>query len=475
MSLNEREYHPRPSILPFHDSHAQVKALCGPAGCGKTIACGFEVFFTATEASVPLRALVVRESYRQLHDSTRRTLQEWFGGCSSYHKGDEQLRITIPNVDGDVLTHELDFRHCRRPEEVSNLLSTEYGVMWLEEPVPAYQVEGGVIGAGLPQELFDMALMRLRQGGLHRTNILLSFNPPSKFHWIYDEFFRPSADELRERDYALFRCKPYENAKHLPPNYYQSMLSRLGEDLARRFVLGEVVTIYPGRRVYTEAYEQIHFVENLQPTPGLPLVIAFDFGLTPVAVIGQTLPSGRLLILSELQLWSSGIARLAEELKELLKRDFPGFTRWRCWGDPAGAQRAQTDERTCFQLLAAEGFAVNPGAVDFTARFEAVSKRFGRFIDGQPAVLIDRSHCPVLMESLLGGYRYGKSWDHQKDPAPMKNKFSHSANAFEYLCSGEFSAVSGEATQTSVDTRRLPPFNPLQRAPRRQRTSWMAR
>ena len=470
----EREYRPHPSIVPFHQSHAQVRALCGPAGCGKTLAAGFEIFFIATEARVPLRALVVRESYRQLHDSTRRTLQEWFGACSQYHKGDEQLRLTIPNVDGEVLTHELDFRHCRRPEEVSNLLSTEYGVMWLEEPVPAFQAEGGVIGAGLPQELFDMALMRLRQAHMHRLSILLSFNPPSKFHWVYETFFKPTAAELAAQDYALFRCKPYENQNFLPPNYYQNMLSRLGEDLARRFVLGEVVTLYPGKRVYSEAYEAIHFVQGLQPLRDQPLVLGFDFGLTPVAIVAQTLPSGRLQVLGELQLWSSGIAKLAETLKEYLKREFPGCTKWRCWGDPAGAQRAQTDERTCFQILSAEGFHVQPGAMDFTSRFEAVTRRFQRFVDGQPAVLIDKERCPVLMEGLLGGYRYGQSWDRQKDPQPMKNRWSHSANAFEYLCSGEYSALTGEALQ--VDNRpRLPAFNPLSRAPARRQTSWMSR
>jgi hypothetical protein len=451
-----------------------VKALCGPVGSGKSSAAAFEFFFLCTESVVPVRGLVVRESYRQLHDSTERTIREWFGGCSHYNKGDERLKITIPSFAGDMMTHELDFRHCRRPEEVSNLLSTEYAFIWLEEPVPAYQSEGGVIGAGLPQELFKTAMMRQRQRDMHRLEIVLTFNPPSGFHWVYDTFFKPKPEELASMDYALFRCPPFENAVHLPPGYYDRLLATLGEELARRFVLGEVVTIYPGQRVYTQFYEQHHFVEALKPLATVPLILMFDFGLTPCCLIGQTLPNGRFQIYKELQMWSAGIERLGDELHELLKADFSVFSKWRGWADPAGKARMQTDEKTCFQILAAKGFPVQPGAEDLRSRFEAVDQRCNRMIDGGPAILIDRNGCPILMEGLLGGYRYPKSTDGRLARAPLKNKFSHLCNALEYGCSGEFSVTSGEAKQLTKPER-LPVFDPFAR-PRRAsgRRTWMS-
>jgi hypothetical protein len=474
MSTTEREYNTHPSIVPFHESHAQVKALCGPVRSGKTLACGFEFFLLGSEATAPVRGLVVRESYRQLHDSTRRTLEDWFGGVSTYHKGDERLTLRIPNFRGETLEHELDLRHCRRPEEVTNLLSTEYDFIWLEEPVPAYQMETGVIGAGLPKELFDMALMRLARGGAHRQQIVLSFNPPPRHHWVHQEFFARPADEMAALDYALFRCTPYENAPNLPPGYYQRLLARLGEELARRFVMGEVVTLYPGQRVYTDFYEQLHFVDTLDAVPKVPLVLGFDFGRTPCCVIGQVLPSGRYVVLREVQMWDAGTERLAEYLQSVLKDEFGGFTQWRCWADPSGAYGVQTDESTPFSVLSAKGFDCQPGAESNAARQEAVIQRTQRFIDGKPAVLIDKTRCPLLTEGLLGGYRYPKAMDGQVGAAPLKNKFSHLCDAFAYVCSREFSTLTGAAH--AVVPRRRAGFDPLRRGPVHGRAgTWMAR
>jgi len=190
------EYEPHPSATPFHNSHCQVKAIAGPVGSGKSTICCFEIFLACQEAKVPLRALIMRETYRQLHDSTLRTWLEWFGDVCTYKKGDEKISLTIPNVDGELLTHEIDLRHARRAEEASQFMSTEYALIWLEEAVPAYQSGQGTIGMGLPEEIFNVALMRQRQKGAHRLHILLSFNTPNRYHWCHRTFFKPTAAEL---------------------------------------------------------------------------------------------------------------------------------------------------------------------------------------------------------------------------------------------------------------------------------------
>ncbi len=464
------DYRPHPSTVRFHESLAQVKALCGPVGSGKTTAVCWDWYFLCQEARVPLRGCVMRESYRQLHDSTRPTFVEWFRPICHYVKQDEVMELTLPNVDGEVLTHELHFRHARRVEEASNFLSTEYALIWLEEVVPALQVGQGVVGGGIPKGIFDIALMRQRQKGAHRLHIDLSFNPPSKFHWTYKEFFQRTPEELAKLGYALFRQPAGENKKHLPPLYYEKLLDRLDENLARRFVMGETVTLYPGVRVYPHCYEQTHFADALVPARDVPLIAMFDFGLTPVALIAQVLPSARLVVYREVQMWSAGIERLAEHLGEVLKDEFPGMKVARSWGDPAGAQRAQTDERTCFEILGAKGIPVLPGAVDFTSRQEAVDQRLSRWIDNKPAILIDRQRCPVLMEGLLGGYRYPQSHDGQVGSRPLKNDFSHACNALEYGCTGEFSITTGESKRAP---QRRPQSDPLSRRRPQHARSWM--
>lgn len=477
-----RPYNVHPSVVGFHNSHAQVKALCGPVGSGKTSAMCFEIWFALREAREPLPWLIARESYRQLHDSTRRTWEYWFGACSRYLKVDERMLVTVENVFGDTLIHELDFRHARRPEDASNLLSTEYAGAWLEEVVPAYQMDAGVVGAGLPKELFDLVLTRMRHPGAHRSHVLLSFNPPHRYHWVYQEFFARTAEELATRDYALFRSPAYENRANLPARYYERLLEQFGpgSDLARRFVLGEAVTLYPGVRVFPEASEAMHFRTALEVLPGVELVIGFDFGLTPCAVVCQMLPSGRLQVYAEIQLFNAGIERLAAHLHELLKapdtvRGGPRFkgNTWRCWGDPAGSAKAPTDERTCFDILRHNGFDVQPGAVDWESRRQALKMRLERLVDGEPAILIDQQSCPVLSEGLLGGFSYPKSLDGRIAGKPLKNNFSHTADALMYLCTGEFARASGIPLGIKAEPKRKP-WNPLEDNPRvPQGGSWM--
>jgi hypothetical protein len=404
-----------------------------------------------------------------------KTWMEWFEPISVYRKQDEKVMFTLPGLDGEIRTHEIHWRHARRVEDASKFLSTEYAGIWLEECVPAFERTGGIVGGGLPKGVFDISMMRVRQKGAPRHQILLTFNPPSKYHWTYQVFFEPTPEELASRGYALFRQPPRENAVNLPDGYYDHLEESLDPDLRRRFVEGECVTVYPGDRVFRSFYEQVHFRDNLKAIPDLPLVISFDFGRTPCALIGQVLPNSRLLILKEIQMQDSGVERLAEQLTVVLKRDFADHDQWRCWGDPAGSAANQTDERTCFGVLQERGFSVLPGAIDYAARLEAVTQRSERHIDGEPAILIDRHRCPTLMEGMLGGYRYPKGVDGTIAARPLKNHFSHLADALQYLCTGEFDVRSGRRKGEEKRITTIPKYNPFEPFKRRGGAgSWMA-
>jgi hypothetical protein len=69
-----------------------------------------------------------------------------------------------------------------------------------------------------------------------------------------------------------------------------------------------------------------------------------DLGLTPAAVIGQQDPRGRALILAEAVSFDMGVQRFMRTvLKPMLYEQFPGAPVI-IVTDPAGTQRAQTDE-----------------------------------------------------------------------------------------------------------------------------------
>jgi len=462
---NKLEYFANPSAVPVHQSLARVKAIVGPVGSGKTSVACWEFLMRAIDSPVPLRACVMRESYRELHDSTRQTFEEWFSDLEgySYRESDEVAQIALTGADGVQRTHELFFRACRRERDATKLLSTEFGFIWLEEVVPAFSAKG-VMGQGLPKGVFDIAQMRLRQRGVPRLTILVTFNPPSPRHWTYKEFYQQMPSDLERKGFALFRQPPKENAAHLPDDYYERLEEALPPDMVRRMIYGEVVTVYEGERVYPECKDGWHVVDHVEPVPGIPLICGQDYGLTPVMLVTQIAPGGQWRWLREIQLWNSGIRRFAEFVIPILKNEFSGYTVHKVWQDPQGGnQRSQVDETTCKEVLASAGFVMADGNNNWALRKELIKQRLEQAPGGEPGVLISRYGCPIASEAMLGGYRYPKTADGVIGSTPIKNEFSHVIDAAQMIATGEFEVVSGMAhlDLPARKERLKAAFNPL--------------
>src|SRR4030095_9325356 len=357
----EIRYDPNPSAARIHNSRAKVKCVCGPVGSGKTSVACWEFWQLCMVSRVPIRGVVIRESYRELRDSTHKTFFEWFGMAAEYREKDEVALLTLTGQDGVTRTHELFFRACRKESDASKFLSTEFAFAWLEEVVPAY-TKRGVMGQGLPKGVFDIAKMRIRQRGAPYLLILLTCNPPNTRHWVYSEFFQMTPEMAERRKYALFRQPARENERYLPEGYYHDLLETLAAGMAGRFVLGEVVPIYDGVRVFPECQDNWHIVEYVAPVLDVPLTLGQDYGLTPCTLITQIVPGGQWRWLRELQAWNTGMRRFMEFLVPLLKQEFTGM-KVRCiWQDNKGGnQRSQTDEGTCREILEAAGFTVLDG------------------------------------------------------------------------------------------------------------------
>jgi Phage terminase large subunit len=477
---NVIRYDPNPSGVAIHDCDAKIKCVIGPVGSGKTSIGCWEFFLLCMESKVPIRAVVIRESYRELQDSTRATFMEWFQDIAEYREKDEKALVTLTGKDGVERTHEMFFRACRKESEASKFLSTEFAMAWLEEVSPAY-TKRGVMGQGLPQGVFDIAKMRIRQKGVPRLLILLTANPPNTRHWLYKEFFLSSPEEMTRKKYALFRQPAMENKHNLPEDYYEDLLETLSPDMARRFVGGEVVPIYDGVRVFPECVDNYHIVEHVEPIPGVALVLGQDYGLTPCTLITQIVPGGQWRWLKELQVWNCGMRRYMEFLVPLLKNEFSGYTVRTIWQDNKGGnQRSQVDESTCKQILEGAGFTVLDGNDNWALRKEVMKQRFEYAPGGQPAILVSRYGCPIAAEALLGGYRYPRSADGQVGSQPVKNDFSHVMDCAQMVATGEFSPMSGLAhmDEGAKKQRLLPLHDPLASNRNRQREGkyrWMTR
>lgn len=473
------EYNCNPTVADFHMSERKIKALCGPMGSGKSVAVTMEFVRLCMESDISINGIVMRESHKQLHDSTRKTVEEWLGTFSHWKESEKTLYVTLPNYAGKEITHTLAFRHARREAEATSLLSTEYAFIWFEEPVPAFQNDlGGVIGAGLPEGMFSVAVGRLRQKGAPRKHIVLSFNPPSKFHWVYKQFFKPTAAELAKANMALFRQPAGENATNLDPDYYDTMRRIMSPELVARFVDGECRTVYPGKAVFPGFKENVHFREELEPIDGLPVIIGLDFGLTPACLFAQISAFGQLRVLKELQMYNASALDMAPQIMSVMRNEFSGLKLHHGWGDPAGKTKAQSDLSTAFDILRKElKVPIHEGAVAIRERQEAVNGRVNAMVGGEPGILIDSNRCGMLSEGLQGAYRYPKNADASISPVPLKNEYSHLADALQYLCAGEFSAVTGELTQRekAPEPWKRPEYNPLADEPETRSGTWMGR
>jgi hypothetical protein len=137
-----------------------------------------------------------------------------------------------------------------------------------------------------------------------------------------------------------------------------------------------------------------------------------------------------------------GVQRFSELLSKHLDEFYGHLNNnlFTAYGDPAGTQRAQTDEKTCLAIVR-ECANIDVKAApmnDFTLRRESVAGALNRMIDGRPGFQLSPL-CKMLRKGFAGCYHYkrvkvaGSERYHDK---PDKNEFSHPHDALQYLLSG---------------------------------------
>jgi hypothetical protein len=223
--------------------------------------------------------------------------------------------------------------------------------------------------------------------------------------------------------------------KYLPSDYYDNLAEGKSEDWIDVYIHAKFGKSLSGRPVFSSFKSDFHVSKTpLKPIRSgeKPLIIGVDFGLTPAMTVNQVDMHGRLLTFACAVSEGMGISRFTQEkIKPMLAEKFPGMPVI-IIGDPAGSQRAQTDERSCFDILKAEGFRVLPAHTNsIVARIAAVEKFLSRQVEAGPGWLIDPS-CIELIRAMRGGYRYKVKKTGETDDSPEKNTHSHVADAAQY-------------------------------------------
>ena len=145
--------------------------------------------------------------------------------------------------------------------------------------------------------------------------------------------------------------------EYLPQDYYPNLMQGKSQDWIDVYVHAKFGKSLAGLPVYRTFRSDFHIAkQRLNPIrmTDRPLIIGMDFGLNPSATINQLDLRGRFLTYDALTSDNMGVQRFLEnKLKPLLASKFPGFPVI-VVGDPAGQARAQTDERTCFEMVRAD-------------------------------------------------------------------------------------------------------------------------
>lgn len=200
---------------------------------------------------------------------------------------------------------------------------------------------------------------------------------------------------------------------------------------------------FEGKPVYQDFNRTIHVSKTrLKPEPGVPLLLGWDFGLTPACLIGQ-LVGRQLRIFSEHLEPDGSIDKLAPVVMSHLNQFYlpwlHGEDKILSYIDPAGFQRKDTDESTCAGSLRDHGFkSLRPGPVNWEPRRKAVEEFLTKTFGDGPAFILDEEKTPILIEGFGGGYRYPEK-ALEIEPGmirPIKNKYSHPHDALQYMCAG---------------------------------------
>lgn len=454
MAQIEFDYAPQgPTLETYLEDRSQRCFIMGPLGSSKTNASCWKTFRVMIDQAPnaqgvrKTRIAAIRNTYPDLFGTTIKDWLEMFEPLGKFVKGGmepptHKLDFMLP--DGTRVQSELVFLALDRAEHVKKLRGLQLTAAWLNETKE------------LPFAIVSMVDLRI---GRYPQDVAPSWygmygdtNAPDSDHWYYRlaeedkpegwTFLKQPGGLTRDdKDAPWVENPAAENIQNLPIGYYLKGAQGKGEDWILVNLANEYGFVQDGKPVYPDYRDSTH-CRPFELVQSLGLEIGLDFGLTPAAVIGQQMPNGQMRWRRELVTEDTGVIRFATELKRFLAEHFPGFHVNAITGDPAGDQRqaGDSDERTVFQLLQAQGIEAKPApSNDFAKRTEAVSESLRRMIDGEPGFLI-HPDCKITRKGMQGAYcfkRIAVAGDERYRDAPDKNRFSHPCEAGQYLMMGK--------------------------------------
>lgn len=475
---------PGPVAAAFMAAGEMVQIINGPVGSGKTTACLMKHVRIAARQKpslrhralndrkelVPVRryrVAVVRDTYRQLW---RTTLPSWFRRVPKDAPG-----TTFGGAENAPATHRIAFQTgigLNTTIVDFEAIFAAIGEQAVEdfmrgfEPTAWYLNELDLLAEAVLAFAQDRAgrFPEMDDGGPSWRGVIADCNAPEFESWLYTgsergEDGRPkrgvftmTPEERRALGVALFiqpggRDPGAENLKNLPPDYYMPKVGQSQAYIAR-MIDNKSGYSQAGKPVHGDFSSSRHVApRELEPIPGLPVIVGLDPRTHPSAITMQRLANGQRLILDELQgEQNTGPRRFGRQLAQLLHDRYPflrpGQVRGIC--DPSaeyGVDR-EDDDKTWLEIVeAVTGIRIDAASSNSAVdRREALRKPLQETVDGtQPGILIS-PRCTTLISALASGFRFRKlnvPGATKYSEEVEKNHYADIAEACEYACLGD--------------------------------------
>lgn len=234
------EYVPTPTLSRFLKCDEFVRCIVGPVGSGKSSACVAEVLRRALEQRAGpdgvrrTRFAVIRNTYGQLRDTTRKTFEQWIPpGLGTWNEQAFTFTMDFKAGDGTRVISEVLFRALDRQEDTKKLLSLELTGAYINE------------SREISQQIFDVLQTRVGrfpsrfQGGPTWFGIWMDTNPWATSHWGYRLFSKEQPPGFALFEQPGGRTPQAENLENLPPRYYDRLVIGKDPQWVKSYVDGE--------------------------------------------------------------------------------------------------------------------------------------------------------------------------------------------------------------------------------------------
>ena len=456
----EISYTAEPTLALFHKDNSFYRGVRGPVRSGKSTGMSVEIMARAGKQKASssgirrTRWAVIRNTYRELEDTTLRTWLMWFPEMVF---GSVNRRTMTHIIQVNDIYMEVMFRALDRADDVKKLLSLELTGAWVNE------------AKEVPKAIIDVLGDRVEQyppkmdEGCTWGGVFMDTNSPDEDHWWHEleakppkgwSFFaQPGA--LREVKGRFLPNPKAENIRNLNGghDYYVKRMEGKKDSYIRVYYCNQYGYVEDGKRVHPNYSDATHCSPSpLVPDPRFEVFVGLDFGLTPAAAFCQRNARGQWRIFHEIATEDLGIKHFGEML--LLPYILSELSDFKVsmFGDPSGSGGSIIDKQTPFQILDVLGFKVGPApSQDPMLRREALEAPLGRLIDGEPGLLIDPS-CKILRKGLSSKFIYKRVQvvgDEKFHDEPDKNFWSHVCEALEYAMvgAGEGKAITRKPSQ----------------------------